>query len=281
MIELSNKADIHKLMRGAEFLRSAAESVSDRGSYTADLYCAVCETVTQMSTLIQQHTWNDMRGAFKCPSCGLNNRDRLFVKAVKTLRQISDKRALIFEKFSPLYANLQQLLPSVVGVEFGGEDLKSGVEAKCRHGKFVHQNICDMSYPDEHFDLIMHCDVLEHVPYPHRAMEEVYRALSPTGVCLFSTPIYTGVNDHRKIAHLVEGEVKFIGQECYHGNPLNDDGIAVFYEFGFNLLKELESLGFKATVLLDHSILEGIISNNNPYVNYGHMWPVVFKAEKL
>jgi len=158
--------------------------------------------------------------------------------------------------------------------------LESGSEATSRHGKFIHQNMCDMSYPDDHFDLIMHSDVLEHIPHPQRAMKEIHRTLSSSGVCLFSTPIYTGVNEHREIAKLVEGEVRFTDQEVYHGDPLTGKGIAVFYEFGFHLLEELRELGFKASILLDHSILEGVISNNNPYVNYGHMWPIILKAQK-
>ena len=280
MIELADKSDIHKLLRGAEFLRAGGESVSDKGSYTSDLYCAVCEQVTQMRTVVNPNAWTDMRGAFQCASCGLNNRDRLFVKSVKSLECATDVRALIFERFSPLYAALRKLIPSLEGVEFGGDGLESGTEATSRHGKFIHQNMCDMSYPNDHFELIMHSDVLEHIPNPQKAMMEIHRTLAPSGICLFSTPIYTGVNEHREIAKLIDGEVKFVEQEVYHGDPLTGRGIAVFYEFGFDLLEELRDIGFKAAALIDHSILEGVTSNNNPYVNYGHMWPIVIKAQK-
>lgn len=71
----------------------------------------------------------------------------------------------------------------------------------------------------------------------------------------------------------------FHGEELYHGDPLKSEGVPVFTLFGLDFIEELQSIGINCSYLIEHSILQGVFSNNNPY-DVGHMWPIVIKIQK-
>jgi 2-polyprenyl-3-methyl-5-hydroxy-6-metoxy-1,4-benzoquinol methylase len=47
-----------------------------------------------------------------------------------------------------------------------------------------------LPYPDEHFDLVVSMDVIEHVLEPVAWTREVLRVLKPGGLCFLTTPNY-------------------------------------------------------------------------------------------
>lgn len=49
----------------------------------------------------------------------------------------------------------------------------------------------DIPQPDNHYDAVILSQVLEHVPNPTKALEEIYRILKPNGVLLLSVPLNT------------------------------------------------------------------------------------------
>lgn len=48
----------------------------------------------------------------------------------------------------------------------------------------------DLTFPDTAFDTVVSTEVLEHVPDPQRAMNEMRRVLKPGGHLILSTPMY-------------------------------------------------------------------------------------------
>ena len=57
-------------------------------------------------------------------------------------------------------------------------------------------DVRNISYPDATFDLVISCDMLEHVDNDTQAVSEIYRVLKPGGIFVFSVPafnfIYSG-----------------------------------------------------------------------------------------
>lgn len=53
---------------------------------------------------------------------------------------------------------------------------------------FEIQDINNMPYNNNTFDLVICCEVLEHVPQPKNGLAEIYRVLKPNGVALLSVP---------------------------------------------------------------------------------------------
>lgn len=56
-------------------------------------------------------------------------------------------------------------------------------------------DVCDMPFPDNHFDSVFLIEVLEHVHNPHKAVSEIYRVLKPGGILVFSVPFIFPIHD--------------------------------------------------------------------------------------
>jgi 2-polyprenyl-3-methyl-5-hydroxy-6-metoxy-1,4-benzoquinol methylase len=54
------------------------------------------------------------------------------------------------------------------------------------------QDIQNISFPDEYFDIIVSCETIEHVPSPLAAINELYRVMKPGGMLYLTTPNYLG-----------------------------------------------------------------------------------------
>lgn len=105
------------------------------------------------------------------------------------------------------------------------------------------------------------------------------RVLDWDGVCIFACPVYTRL-EHVKRAFLDEhGGLVFTDGPAYHGDPIREKGVPVFYEFGLNIIDDLNTIGFSCEIGVNHSLINGYFSNNNPY-KVGHMWPIVIKCKK-
>jgi 2-polyprenyl-3-methyl-5-hydroxy-6-metoxy-1,4-benzoquinol methylase len=48
----------------------------------------------------------------------------------------------------------------------------------------------NLTFPDNAFDTVVSTEVLEHVPEPQQAINEMYRVLKPGGYLILSTPMY-------------------------------------------------------------------------------------------
>ncbi|MBD3384420.1 methyltransferase domain-containing protein [candidate division KSB1 bacterium] len=54
-------------------------------------------------------------------------------------------------------------------------------------GPHVCGDICHTGFQQNSFDAVLLFEVLEHIFYPHQAINEVHRVLKPNGLCLLST----------------------------------------------------------------------------------------------
>jgi SAM-dependent methyltransferase len=85
------------------------------------------------------------------------------------------------------FADLRPLFP---GQEYVGTDMQEGP------GVDRVANLHDLDLPPESVGTALCLDTLEHVEYPHRALEQIHRVLHPDGFVVISSVMDFPIHDH-------------------------------------------------------------------------------------
>ena len=105
-----------------------------------------------------------------------------------------------------------------------------------RFAKYPEVDMQNMPYEDNTFDVLVHSDTLEHVPYSKKALEECYRVLKVNGVLFYTIPII-----HGRLS------IKRFGMpKSYHGEYAKKmEDYIVYTEYGADFYLEILEAGFK------------------------------------
>lgn len=264
----------------AEYLRPIAALIEARLAAKdgrLDGYCCICHDVVQFD-IQRPDPWVNLRESIVCPQCNMSGRMRLIVAAIRGAGALAEQRFQILERVTPLYTFLKARYPGLQGCEFIDAALASGSVREFYGMQVEHQDFLQLSYPDASIDLLVHGDVLEHVPDHERALAEAARVVKPGGQMIFTCPFFDNRDEHFIRCRIVDGALKHFHPPAYHGNPLSEKGSLVFMDPGWPLLDDILKAGFSsAEIGLCYDPSQGIVSNNNPYPS-GFMWPVIFRA---
>ncbi|MEW5789224.1 MAG: methyltransferase domain-containing protein [Pseudomonadota bacterium] len=116
-------------------------------------------------------------------------------------------------------------------------------------GSYPDLDMMAMTYPDAHFDLVVHSDTLEHVPDPEKALSEVLRILKPGGATIFTVPVIVG-----RLTRNRQGL-----PASYHGRPgCESADLRVVTEFGADFWASLLKAGFRSVELVGYRFPAGI-----------------------
>lgn len=246
-------------------------------------YCRACARTTQLRTgpAPAPGEWKNLLEGMACPHCGLNGRMRLCLQVVEEeILELDAPRAAVLERITPLFPQLAKRLPGLIGCEFVGGGLRGGSVHKVHGIDVRHENFMDLSFADGSLDLLLHFDVLEHVPDAHVALQNAFRVLKPGGKTIFSCPFYHNLPHNLVRAVMQNGELQHLLPPCYHGNPMSGAGSLVYIHPTWDIMELLPELGFsEARIGLSYNPVEGTVSNGCPYED-GHTWPVVLVATK-
>jgi len=245
-------------------------------------YCRACGKTTLLNTGPEPvpGEWKNLLEGMLC-NCGLNGRMRLCLQVVEeeTLgRTIKD--AAILERITPLFPHIAKRLPGIIGCEFVAPQ-HAGGSLHDVHGIPVrHENFMALSFADNSLDLLLHFDVLEHVPDARVALQNAWRVLKRGGKTVFSCPFYHNLPHNIVRAVMADGAIKHLMEPCYHGNPMSGQGSLVYIHPTWDIMELLVDIGFvDVRIGLSYNPTEGSVSNGCPYQD-GHTWPVVLVATK-
>ena len=78
----------------------------------------------------------------------------------------------------------------LIGCDVNEEDLvhARSLNKDVPNLRYELNNALALTYPDNHFDLIVSCEVIEHVGQPAQMIREMYRVLKPGGVAIMTFP---------------------------------------------------------------------------------------------
>lgn len=111
------------------------------------------------------------------------------------------------------------------------------------------EDLMQLSYADQSFDLVITSDTLEHVPDIQRALREIYRVLKPGAAHVCSVPAVAGRPTRRR-ATLENGTVTHLLPPTFHAGPAScSPDFLVFYEFGDDFPAICAEVGFEVTVV--------------------------------
>jgi SAM-dependent methyltransferase len=176
-----------------------------------------------------------------CVSCNLNNRMRA---ALHYLDQSLPNGGAVYitEQTTLLYEMLADRYPGAVGSEFVCDGTARG-EANAAGLRF--EDVTDLSFASASLDAILTFDVLEHVPDYERAIAEFARCLRPGGHLIMTVPFALSSPTTITRARLKpDGSVEHLLPPEIHGDPLSNDGILAYYNFGWDLLDRVREAGF-------------------------------------
>lgn len=146
-----------------------------------------------------------------------------------------------------------------VSSEYVSESVASGEFVVKSNRRIRHENIMNSSFPASSLDLVISSEVLEHVPFPYAAHEEIFRVLRKGGAHIFSVPYdVTSEQDIETARLLPNKSIVFTGDPIFHGDPMRPEGIIVFNIFGNEMVRRLCQIGFEAHFLEMSSSLHGV-----------------------
>lgn len=195
-------------------------------------FCPVCQKDTRF---IAKTKW--YRGSLNCVSCDGGSVPRERALALELNKIAPNWRDLAIHESSPMKRGISPVMQKeckhYVGSHFFPEKpFGSVVEG------WQNENLEDLTFKDNSFDLTISLDVMEHIFNPGNAFREIYRTLKPGGFYLCTFPIRNYQVEPMKVrARLKNGEVVHepgIEPE-YHGNPISGDGALVTVDYGYDV----------------------------------------------
>lgn len=247
-----------------------------------DGYCRFCRRQTTfMLGTPPPGEWKNLREGLVC-ACGMNSRMRMIVKVLEELPAASSSGLnVVLERVTPLFPHLEARFPGLIGCEYLGTKVPLGDTGIVNNMAIRNENMMQLSFADGTVDLLMHFDVLEHVPDARVGLHEAWRVLSEDGRMVFTCPFFHQLEqDIVRARPTPNGDIEYLMEKAYHGNPMSGEGSLVYIHPSLQLFDMLEEAGFRnIRTVISYDPLEGMFSNGCPFPD-GHMWPITFVVGK-
>lgn len=170
------------------------------------------------------------------------------------LKTIKLKNMVIYEPSSigAIYNKLKNYSKFIFSEYFPYPNLKKGQYFR----NILFEDLQDLSFDEDYFDIIITQDVLEHVKNPYLAFKEINRVLKPNGIHIFTVPI--GLNE-RTFQYFDDKGKPIFNRVVFHKDPLRKSGAKVYTQFGKDIVEILNDFHF-TSFIFSHKKISVIIS---------------------
>ncbi len=220
---------------------------------TEDCWQGKCSICGHSGIFLRSH--KSIREGYPCPKCKATLRYRH--QAFIILNIFNNPSITTFVELvgNPDFRDLCIYEPGIIGpFRKYIKNLKgyhqSYYWADVRPGEYFNgvrcENLEALTFGDDFFDLIITSDIFEHIRKPFTAFGEVYRVLKPGGRHIFTVPMTWPLPEETQYRVNVDGVQDIhIKEPVYHGSPVDKNGSLVYMDFGMDILRQLERIGFE------------------------------------
>jgi SAM-dependent methyltransferase len=224
----------------------------------------------------------NLREALVCPVCQSYNRQRQLIAALslelygevvdlKTVlsRLRKGTRILLLESVTNLAEAMKYYAGNrveIVDTEYLDPRLASGEVGSTG---IMHLDMEKTHFPDNHFDLVIHADVFEHVANAPAAEAEQIRVLKKGGRAVYTAPFESHLDADDVYAELEGDTIKHHRDPVYHGDPsprddrTDLDGCLVFRVFSYQgMYERYKGFGAKFSCRYVYGRDYGMLGNN-------------------
>jgi SAM-dependent methyltransferase len=210
----------HRVKHVAKQMKLAATGKFHSG------FCPICEA---SQYFVESGPW--LRDQYICRGCGSIPRYRAIMKVLET--HFPDWRDLAIHESSPAGSASDKI--GRESTNYIASQLFADVPRGQLKGSQRSEDLEQLTFGDETFDLVITQDVFEHLLRPDRAFAEIARTLKPGGAHVFTLPYYRGKKTVIRARAGSRGEVEYLMEPDYHGNPIDPSGSLVVTEWGDEL----------------------------------------------
>jgi len=203
-------------------------------------YCPVCRKKTGFVRLKKDEIY------IRCIHCRSSAVTSSIVQVLEEIALREDISVYEMSARGPLFRFLKKYYRQVTGSEYF-VDVESG---GFKDGVMC-QDVQNLSFANESFDLCTSTDVFEHVPNDIEGFTQILRVLKPGGIFLFTVPLSLTEKTVERAKLLSNGEIKHLLQPEFHGDPISEsDQILAFRNYGVDIIMRLETAGFSRAEIM-------------------------------
>jgi SAM-dependent methyltransferase len=218
-------------------------------------HCCVCGQTTTFRDVARP-----IRETYPCTNCNASMRERVTASAILAAYGEARFSSLKDLAASDRFSGLKIYEPGVAGsyrrflkplpgyqTSFYWE---GGVSGEPMNG-VRHEDLMNLSFADESFDLVISSDIFEHIRDPWVAFREVARILRRGGMHIFSIPAQRPMPAKTFQRVDISGpEDKYIVEPHYHGDGRGGRSL-VYTDFGADFIGVLRQSGFLTLAISD------------------------------
>lgn len=198
-----------------------------------------------------------------CPNCESQVRHRLLFAALKLLPGLGIKD--LIQGKNVLHFAPERVITNLLRAE----STKYVSADYCRDNVDMQIDMCNMKcIEDGAFDLVMACDVLEHVPDDSAALREIFRILTPNGCVILTVPQKDNLATKYEDPSITTPEGRKIAYgRGDHLRIYGDDFCRFLISHGFSVTV-VDERSFNLDIINLHVLFPPVISNHPLATNY-------------
>jgi SAM-dependent methyltransferase len=215
--------------------------------------CPICEHEVEFYS---NDSW--FRDHYQCSTCGSIPRERALMVALESC--YPEWRSLKVHESSPCGRGVSLKLQNECAGYVASHFYPDFPRGTAHPDGFLCEDLENLSFGNESFELFITQDVLEHVLNPARAFAEIARTLKSGGAHIFTVPLVNKSRLSESRAKTDEkGSIIYLRTPEYHGNPIDPKGSLVCTDWGYDICEFIfEASGLYTTIFYIDDISRGI-----------------------